>query len=159
MSASDLVIVLSCCSTKLPHPAPARDLYQSAFFRNLKAFCEKTGAPWYINSAKYGLLHPDDVIEPYNLCLWHNNNMRAMAKKTGKTLPPLQAPEVYRKNQQAASTILGSWDKRLYLMSHHYIAGLPSGITPFANDFWIKQCRKARELREGVLTLDHLLTP
>ena len=54
-------------------PAPARDLYTSDLFNKARAYVERTDKPWFVLSAKYGLVHPDDVIAPYDLTL---NTMR-----------------------------------------------------------------------------------
>ena len=68
---SDLVLV-SCVSKKRASPVPARDLYVSDLFRKARAYVEQLGRPWFVLSAKYGLVHPDEVIEPYDVTL---NNM------------------------------------------------------------------------------------
>jgi hypothetical protein len=61
------VVLISCVSKKLPHAAPAKDLYVSSLFR----FClryAKTLKPdaIFILSAKYGLVALDQPLEPYN---------------------------------------------------------------------------------------------
>jgi len=38
----------------------------SGYFRNLRTYAEATGERWRILSAKHGLLHPDETIEPYD---------------------------------------------------------------------------------------------
>jgi hypothetical protein len=58
--------LVACCSKKLSHAAPAKDLYCSQWFRLVRAVIEKRGEPWAILSAKHGLVFPDEVIEPYN---------------------------------------------------------------------------------------------
>ena len=73
------ICLLSCVGQKLPDPAPARDLYTSSWFVKARAFAEKTGQPWFVLSAKYGLVHPDDVIAPYDLTL---NNMPVADRRT-----------------------------------------------------------------------------
>jgi hypothetical protein len=60
----DLILV-SCATTKGDDPAPARELYVSPLFRKSRAYAERTGRPWFILSAEYGLLTPDQVIAPY----------------------------------------------------------------------------------------------
>ena len=50
-------------------PADAKDLYISDWFRKARACVESTGCPWAILSAEYGLLHPDEVIRPYEKTL------------------------------------------------------------------------------------------
>lgn len=67
-------VLVSCVGEKLDHAAPARDLYQSAWFRKARQYAETHGARWYILSAKHGLLAPDEAIEPYNATL---NDMSA----------------------------------------------------------------------------------
>ena len=61
--------LVSCVSQKLAIPAPAKDLYNSSLFQKSRAYAERLGQPWFILSAKYGLVHPDHVIEPYDLTL------------------------------------------------------------------------------------------
>ncbi len=63
------VVLVGCVKQKLTAPAPARDLYISPLFRKARAYAEATGAPWFILSAQHGLVHPDDVLEPYDLRL------------------------------------------------------------------------------------------
>ena len=63
--------LVSCVSQKLAGPAPAKDLYTSSLFRKARSYAEAGGGPWFILSAKHGLLHPEEVIGPYNLTLNH----------------------------------------------------------------------------------------
>ncbi len=57
--------LVSCVKTKLAVPAPAKEIYVSDWFRKARAYVEKTGCPWRILSAQYGLVHPDERIWPY----------------------------------------------------------------------------------------------
>ena len=66
--SADLCLV-SCVSVKRAVPSPARDLYASPWFRKARACVEAMGCPWYILSAKYGLLDPNTTIDPYNQTL------------------------------------------------------------------------------------------
>lgn len=66
MSAYCLV---ACASKKGPHPAPARELYDSALFRKSRAYAERVFDGWWILSAKHGLVDPERVLEPYDLTL------------------------------------------------------------------------------------------
>lgn len=68
VDGSDLILI-GCVKSKLEHPAPAKDLYTSALFRKERAYAESSGKPWFILSAKHGLLSPDEVIEPYEVYL------------------------------------------------------------------------------------------
>ena len=63
------VVLISCVKTKLPHPAPARDLYTSDYFVSMRRYAEASRLPWFILSAEHGLVAPDDVLGPYDCYL------------------------------------------------------------------------------------------
>ena len=62
---ADLYLV-SCVSVNRPSPTLARELYTSPWFKKARSCVEEMGCPWYILSAKYGLLNPNSTIAPYN---------------------------------------------------------------------------------------------
>ena len=64
-----VIQIVSCVGQKQPVPAPAKDLYISPWFRKARAYANSTGWPWFVLSAKHGLVHPDEVIAPYDLTL------------------------------------------------------------------------------------------
>jgi len=64
-----VITIVPCVSKKRDTPQRARDLYCSDLFKKAAAYAEKTSDEWYILSAKYGLVHPLDVIAPYNVTL------------------------------------------------------------------------------------------
>jgi hypothetical protein len=64
-----LVYLVSCVSKKRSNPCRARDLYMSDWFAKARRYVEASGCPWFILSAKYGLVAPDQVIAPYELTL------------------------------------------------------------------------------------------
>lgn len=57
--------LISCVSKKRLSAAEAKDLYDSALFDKSRKFVEQRCDSWFILSAKYGLVEPEDVIEPY----------------------------------------------------------------------------------------------
>jgi len=61
--------LVSCVKTKLAEPAAAQDLYASTLFKAARCFVEEHCDRWFVLSAKHGLLHPSDVIKPYELTL------------------------------------------------------------------------------------------
>jgi hypothetical protein len=61
--------LVGCSRRKLPHAAPAAELYTSLLFRLASQFCAATCSCWFILSAKHGLVMPDEVIEPYDVTL------------------------------------------------------------------------------------------
>jgi hypothetical protein len=59
--------LIQCTATKRDTAAPARDLYdESAYFRKMRAWAEARNDPWFILSAKHGLLNPHSGVEPYD---------------------------------------------------------------------------------------------
>jgi hypothetical protein len=66
---TERVILVGCVKTKLRRPAPAKDLYISDQFLKRRAYAETQPGPWYILSARHGLVCPDDLLEPYDVAL------------------------------------------------------------------------------------------
>src|SRR5262245_52457671 len=62
------IALVACCGQKLDRAAPASELYTSPLFKKAAAY-SRTFNGWYILSAKYGLVGPDAVIEPYDCTL------------------------------------------------------------------------------------------
>ena len=67
-TAADLLLI-GCVKTKQDHPARAAELFVSPLFVSRRRYAERAELPWYILSAKYGLLAPDDVVGPYDVYL------------------------------------------------------------------------------------------
>lgn len=65
-AASIDAVLLGCVATKDVVARAAKDLYQSPMFRGRRRHAEASGRPWYVVSAEYGLVGPDEVIEPYD---------------------------------------------------------------------------------------------
>lgn len=61
--------LIACCSKKRNERSLAKDLYTSTLFKLSRLYVEQHGLDWWILSAKHGLLHPESVIDPYNLAL------------------------------------------------------------------------------------------
>ena len=70
--------LVSCVGKKGYRPVAAKDLYRSTWFVLARALVEREAAPWFILSAKYGLVHPDAVIAPYDETL---NNMPVAVRR------------------------------------------------------------------------------
>lgn len=63
---ADRIVLAQCTDSKRSGKHPARNLYdESDYFRKQRAYC-KTADRWFVQSAEYGLLHPDDVVESYD---------------------------------------------------------------------------------------------
>jgi hypothetical protein len=67
---SGLVVLVSCVKSKRDRPCRAEDMYVSALFLKMIAYARALKpARIFILSAKYGLLSPNDLIEPYEMTL------------------------------------------------------------------------------------------
>lgn len=60
-----IVGLVSCVSRKGAQAAKARDLYVSPLFTKARKYVEERCDTWYILSAKFGLVGPTQVIDPY----------------------------------------------------------------------------------------------
>jgi cytoplasmic iron level regulating protein YaaA (DUF328/UPF0246 family) len=63
------IVLVACAAKKYAGRQPAKSLYASTLFRKSRAWAERNGDAWYILSALHGLVHPDTVIESYDLTL------------------------------------------------------------------------------------------
>ncbi len=63
------VALVGCGRAKRGAPSPAADLYTSGSFRNRRRLAERRGRDWFVLSAEYGLVAPDEWLTPYDLKL------------------------------------------------------------------------------------------
>ena len=68
VSSSGLLLIGEV-APKLTTMAPARELYQGPIFERRRAYAEASGQPWLVLSSRWGLVHPDELIAPYELTL------------------------------------------------------------------------------------------
>lgn len=85
-----LPVVANCTKEKLNVAAPARELYRGPSVRRIVKVVDEVraaGAPvaLYIISAKYGLVHEDQVLEPYDETLSGKppHEIKTWARQTG----------------------------------------------------------------------------
>ena len=97
---------MSCVKPKRGYPSPAKDLYLSDWFKKASQYASQNADEWFILSAKYLLVHPDQVIEPYDLIL---KSMSAEEKKEW-------ANHVY----QMLKPLLSTKDKLTFLAGQDY---------------------------------------
>lgn len=89
-SNNSIIYLVSCVSQKRDQPCAARDLYISDWFIKARRYAELSLRPWYILSAEYGLVPPDQVIAPYERTL---NTMRIMDRRSWADRVSLQISE------------------------------------------------------------------
>lgn len=79
------IVLISCVKQKRNRASKARDLYISSFFRKSFAYAHYLNPDKiFILSAKYGLVSPDRIIEPYELSLntFKKNELIIWSEKT-----------------------------------------------------------------------------
>lgn len=72
------IYLVACVAAKRDHVAPARELYQSPWFRKARRYVEAQGCPWFILSAGHFLLDPDTVVAPYERTLLTMSGLQRM---------------------------------------------------------------------------------
>src|SRR4051794_36042814 len=60
---------VGCVAMKQTEGAPAKDLYLSTVWRGRRRHAESRDVPWFILRARYGLVEPEQHLDPYNLAL------------------------------------------------------------------------------------------
>lgn len=63
------LILVPCSSQKAEERCQSQDLYTSQYFKSCRAYAEAYAYKWFILSAKYGIIAPDQQIDPYDLKL------------------------------------------------------------------------------------------
>jgi hypothetical protein len=63
------VVLIGSSGATAPGPVRVADLFQSAGFARAREHAVSSRLPWFVLSAKHGLLEPDDVVAPYDLAL------------------------------------------------------------------------------------------
>jgi len=89
------IALIGCTGPKTSRPTQARHLYRTALFRARLAYAEANYDAVFIVSARHGLVHPNQVIEPYDLSLtslsararraWAGRVAAALKRRVGAT--------------------------------------------------------------------------
>ena len=82
------IAVINCGSKKKSYACPAREMYEEgSLFKKIRDYVESEYDSYYILSGKYGLMTPDQVIEPYeDVVFFVQKIFRDRAKKEGRIL-------------------------------------------------------------------------
>ncbi len=119
MDITSPIVCLSCVKSKKDHPCAAKDMYISPLFKGMFSYAQsQQPKKIFILSAKYGLLKPDDIIEPYEKTL---KSMKAVEKRAW-------TENVLQKLQQEANL---QTDHFVFLAGMPYREGLVSYIKSY----------------------------
>ena len=69
MKTTDRIILIGCVKSKRQGDWPARDVYDSPLWRARRDYADRSGVPWYVFSAKFGLLDPNERIDWYDVTM------------------------------------------------------------------------------------------
>lgn len=88
------VALVACVKAKRDEPSSAADLYDSTWFRKARAYAQAEADTWRILSAKHSLLHPGEVINPYDTSLhdFSASERRGWAENVLEALGSFLAP-------------------------------------------------------------------
>lgn len=102
-----MTTLIQCTKTKRDTPAEACELYDpSPLFRKMRAYAEAKGDPWYILSAKHGLVNPTTTLAPYDefgLSEQQAQTVVETLQVRGETDVTLVAGDTYREPLQTAA--------------------------------------------------------
>lgn len=123
------IVLISCVSKKLPHQAPARELYDSPLFHlNLKYANKLEPDNIFILSAEYGMLSLDRVIDPYERTL---NTMRTSEVKAWASKVLIEIQAVCSIDETEFTFLAGEKYRRFLIPHLKYVKiplkGLPIG--------------------------------
>ncbi len=133
------IYFVSCVKKKRIHPSPAKDLYISDWFKKASQYANQEADEWFILSAKYFLVHPDQVIEPYDLTLksMQVEERKHWANRVLQMLKPLLSTD-------DKLTVLAGKDYREYLIKlfnqEGYKVNIPmEGLRNGEQKSWLKK--------------------
>ena len=128
------IALIACSKTKQDHKKAARELYCSDLFRKAVVYAERSADRWFVLSAKYGLVAPEDEIDPY--------------EQTQKGIPIAArrawARSVYE--QMAARGILIPGTVFVWLAGQDYFAELSPLLAGFMQERPLQGLRQGEQL-------------
>jgi hypothetical protein len=143
--------LISCSKSKGGHRDIARNMYVSPLFRKSVMAAEGWGLPFSILSARYGLLDPDEQIEPYDETL-------KGASKQFKSEWALKVDEQLRNAIDPKKHLIALAGDDYYAPLTEVGAGQPlnylapmRGLSLGNRLFFLNQCIRIRQRREAIV--------
>lgn len=90
------IALISCSSKKKSGSCKAKHLYDGDLFKKSMNYVKNRYDKWFILSAKYGLLNPDDIISGYDLSLnsLSKNELSKWSKNISEKILKLNPDEI-----------------------------------------------------------------
>jgi hypothetical protein len=154
MSKQKTIVLLSCVATKLPKPAPARELYNSPLFkRSLSYALTLDPDDIVILSAKYYVIPLDKIIAPYDKTLL--NMPKDEANEWGVKVLSILADK-YNLEEDKFIILAGEkYRKYITPQMNHWVAPL-KGLRIGQQLAWYVK-KLAKNVKEGFIKLLNLL--
>ncbi|MFB6188589.1 MAG: DUF6884 domain-containing protein [Halapricum sp.] len=96
----ETIVLVGCGQQKREGEWPAKDLYTSNYFKKKREYAERVGDLWYVLSAEYGLLAPNEVVESYDTHIdevdareWEDDVADDLPSLAGATVEVLAGPD------------------------------------------------------------------
>jgi hypothetical protein len=154
MSKPKTIVLLSCVATKLPKPAPARELYNSPLFkRSLEYALTLDADDIMILSAKYYVIPLDKVISPYDKTLL--NMPKDEANEWGVKVLNVLANKYDLENDKFIILAGEKYRKYITPQMNHWSAPL-KGLRIGQQLAWYVK-KLAKKVKEGFIKLLNLL--
>lgn len=100
------MILVGCGKRKSPSPCRADELYRGSLFRKRIEYAKRSGWPYFIVSAKHGLVAPQTPIAPYDLTVAELGTLDLFAWSLGVV-------------QALVSQLSEPFDRRRFLVELH----------------------------------------
>lgn len=136
LQSNKQIVVISCGKTKNQVPlCESKEAYTGKSFRMKRKFAETSKLPWFILSAKYGLLRPETIIDPnYDKTIKNKTDIENLANIIQDQLPIFSelnnVKEIFFLGPLAYSTALKqAINGNSYITINHLTEGLTQGKT------------------------------
>lgn len=108
-----MIALVGCGKAKLDRAAPAKDLYTGNLFRAGRDWAEENADEWFILSALHGVIHPVQVVAPYDLHMGELSRSDKWAwgmgvRKVLKALGVWPHPIVFLAGSEYEGAVLGA---------------------------------------------------
>tara|TARA_R100000152_G_C6779379_1_gene210950 strand:+ start:867 stop:1280 length:414 start_codon:yes stop_codon:yes gene_type:complete len=136
-----MIGIIGCGSKKQIKKCRAEDMYLGSFFKMSTSIVKKTTERYFILSAKYGVLNPSDIIEPYELKITDlkTEQYRRWIFQNSKRLQQL-----INKNETIYSLASDRYNNALYQFN---VYAPMTGLTMGYRNSWLR--KKTRQLARG----------
>ena len=127
------IAIIGCSKSKQNYSCKASEMYTGTIFQKSYDVAKQLTNNIYILSAKYGLLKPNDVIEPYNLALLSN--------VFDYSIPNPLTRKSYGKHRRLRNKIIG--DRLLNTLLKQGITNKGFETYTFVSEYYIRILEKS----------------